>query len=167
MERNNDHETVLQLVELDIQRYCFFFCPIPLQKGYIFAEYIQLLVLISLMLILQDFRKIHYSQAQYDLFCFRLVNNIIQKQIDVVLTSGVPVKPVVILFNSFLHLGKILLYVFLIYVQYFILRRVYDRFINLFHHQYNNMIAFCQYPIIKSGRKISRRHMTQYSVITK
>ena len=44
-------------------------------------------------------------------------NNIIQKQIDVILTSGVPVKPVVIPFNSFLHLGKILLYVFLIYVQ--------------------------------------------------
>ncbi len=69
------------------------------------------------MLILQDLRKIHYSQAQYDFFCFRLVNNIIQKQIDVILTSGVPVKPVVIPFNSFLHLGKILLYVFLIYVQ--------------------------------------------------
>ncbi len=99
MERNNDHKTVLQLVELDIQRYCFFFCSIPLQKCYIFAEYIQLLVFISPMLILQDFRKIYYSQAQYDFFCFRLVNNIIQKQIDVILTSGVPVKPIVILVN--------------------------------------------------------------------
>ena len=97
MERNNDHETVLQLVELDIQRYCFFFRPIPLQESYILAEYIQLLVFISLMLILQDFRKIHCSQAQYDFFGFRLVNNIIQKQIDVILPSGVPVKPVIIL----------------------------------------------------------------------
>ena len=54
MERYYDYETVFQLVELDIQRYCFFFGPVPLQKGYILAEYIQLFVLISLMLILQD-----------------------------------------------------------------------------------------------------------------
>ena len=27
------------------------------------------------------------------------------------------------------------------------------------------MIAFCQYSIIKSGRKISRRRMTPYSVM--
>ena len=79
MERNNNDKTVLYLIELDIQRDCFFFCPISLQKGYILAEYIQLLMLVSLMLILQDLRKIHYSQAQYDFFGFRLINNIIQK----------------------------------------------------------------------------------------
>lgn len=108
MERNNDHETVLQLVEFDIQRYCF---------------------------------------------CFRLVNNIIQKQIYVILTSGIPVNSAIILFNSFLHLRKILLYVFLIYIQYFVLRRAHDVFFNFFYHQYNSMIAFYQYPITKSGRK--------------
>ena len=88
------------LLNLIYRDTVFFFCPIPLQKCYIFAEYIQLLVFISPMLILQDFREIYYSQAQYDFFCFRLVNNIIQKQIDVILTSGVPVKPIVILFKS-------------------------------------------------------------------
>ena len=121
MERNNDHETILQLIDFYIQRYCFFICPIPLQKGYVFAEYIQLLVFISLMLILQDFRKIHYSQTQYDFFGLRLVNNIIQKKIDVILPSGITGVSVIVIFNSFLHLGKILLYVFLIYIQYYIL----------------------------------------------
>ena len=128
MERYYDHETVLQLVELDIQRYYFFFRPVPLQKGYILAEYIKFFVFISLMLILQDLRKIHCSQAQYNFFCFRLVNNIIQKQIDVILPPCISVKSVVIFFYSLLHLGKILLYVFLTNVQYFILCKVYDCF---------------------------------------
>ena len=115
MERNNEHETILQLVELDIQRYCFFFCPVPLQKGYILAKYIQFFMFKTFMLILQNLRKIHYSKAQYDFFGFCLIDNIIQKQVDIILTSGVPVKPVIILFNSFFHLGKILFYIFLIY----------------------------------------------------
>lgn len=108
MERYYNHKTVLQLVELDIQRYYSFFRPVPLQKGYI---------------------------------------------------------PIIIHFNSFLHLGKILLYVFLIYAQYLILCSVYDSFFDLFHHEYSPVIAFCQYPIIKSGRNISCRHMTPYSVM--
>ena len=116
MERNDNHETVLQLVELDIQRYCFFFCPIPLQEGYILAKYIQFFMFKTFMLILQDLRKIHYRKVQYDFFSFCFIDNIIQKQIDVILPSGIPVKPVVILFNSFLHLRKIPLYVFLIYI---------------------------------------------------
>ena len=53
---------------------------------------------------------------------------------------------------------------FVIYVQYFILCRAYDWFFDFFHHQHNSMIAFGQYPIIKSGRKISRRRLSPYSV---
>ena len=137
MERYYDHKTVLQLVELNIQRYCFFFCPVPFQKGYILAEYIQILVFISPMLILQDLRKIHCSQTQYDFLRFRFVNNIIQKQIDVILPSGVPIKPIMIFLNSILHLGEILLYVFLIYVQYSILRRTHDWNFVISYHEYN------------------------------
>ena len=83
MERNNDYETVLQLVKLDIQRYCFFFCPIPLQKGYILAKYIQFFMFKTFMLILQDLRKIHYSQAQYDFFSFCLIDDTLWYFIDV------------------------------------------------------------------------------------
>ena len=115
------------------------------------------------MLILQDLRKIHCSEAQYYFFGFCLVDNIIQKQIDIILTSGIPVKPIIVLFNSILHLEKILLYVFLIYVQCFILQIVYDVFFYFFHHQHNSMIAFCQYPIIKRRQDISRRLLTPNS----
>ena len=51
-------------------------------------------------------------RSMSDFLGFCLINNVIQKQIDVILPFGVPVKPVSVIFNSFLHLGKILLYIF-------------------------------------------------------
>lgn len=50
-------------------------------------------------------------------------NHIVQKQIDVILPFGIPVKPVSIIPDSFLHFRKILLYIFFLYIQYFILCR--------------------------------------------
>ena len=88
----------------------------------------------TLMLILQDLRKVHYGKTQYDFFCFCFVNNIIQKQVDVILSLGISVKPIIVFFTSFLRLGKILLYIFLIYIQSLIL--------------YSSLIEFFVFPII-------------------
>ncbi len=86
-----------------------------------------------------------------------------RKETEYLLQKKDIVKNIIVLFNSILHLGKILLYVFLIYVQCFILRRVYDVFFYFFHHHYNSMIAFYQYPITKRLQDISRRLLTPNS----
>ncbi len=103
------------------------------------------------MFILKNLGKILCSQAQYNFLCSRFINYIIQKQINIILSFTIPRNPISIFSNSFFYFKKILLYIFFIYIQYFILRRAYNMFLS-FHHHYNLMIGFRQYSIINSTK---------------